>query len=57
MISTPLWPGQIWNIELINENVQSIINIWSNEVLEPGTSSKQKNLKLLSGKISCFLTD
>ncbi|KAA6362377.1 MAG: hypothetical protein EZS28_042095, partial [Streblomastix strix] len=46
MIIAPLWPGQIWYTELVNENVQSLMLGWSNEILEPGTSLIKKNLKL-----------
>ncbi|KAA6386067.1 MAG: hypothetical protein EZS28_018404 [Streblomastix strix] len=55
MIIAPLWPGQIWHTELGNENVQSLMLSWSNEVLEPGTSLIKKNLKLPPVKICCFL--
>ncbi|KAA6386677.1 MAG: hypothetical protein EZS28_017798 [Streblomastix strix] len=57
MIIAPLWPGQIWYTELVNENVQSLMRSWSNEILEPGTSLIKKNLKLHPGKICCFLMD
>ncbi|KAA6366195.1 MAG: hypothetical protein EZS28_038279 [Streblomastix strix] len=57
MIIAPLWPGQIWNTELVNENAQSLMLGWSNEILEPGTSLMKRNLKLLPGKIHCFLID
>ncbi|KAA6366123.1 MAG: hypothetical protein EZS28_038351 [Streblomastix strix] len=57
MIITPLWPGQIWYIELVNENARSLMLGWSNEILEPGTSLIKKNLKLPPGKICCFLMD
>ncbi|KAA6380939.1 MAG: hypothetical protein EZS28_023535 [Streblomastix strix] len=53
----PIWPGQIWYTELVNENAQSLMLGWSNEILEPGTSLIKKNLKLPPGKICCFLTD
>ncbi|KAA6376951.1 MAG: hypothetical protein EZS28_027521, partial [Streblomastix strix] len=52
MIIAPQWPGQIWYTELVNENVQSFMLGWSNEILEPGTSLIKKNLKLPPGKIS-----
>ncbi|KAA6378049.1 MAG: hypothetical protein EZS28_026424, partial [Streblomastix strix] len=48
---------QIWYTELVNENVQSLMLGWSNEILEPGTSLIKKNLKLPPGKIGCFLMD
>ncbi|KAA6387097.1 MAG: putative reverse transcriptase [Streblomastix strix] len=57
MIITPLWPGQIWNTELVNENAQSLMLGRSNEILEPGTSLIMKNLKLPPGKIRSFLMD
>ncbi|KAA6384379.1 MAG: putative Transposon Tf2-6 polyprotein, partial [Streblomastix strix] len=57
MIIAPLWPGQIWYTELVNENAQSLMLSWSNEILEPGTSLIKKNLKLPPGKICCFLMD
>ncbi|KAA6372115.1 MAG: putative reverse transcriptase [Streblomastix strix] len=57
MIIAPLWPGQIWYTELVNENAQSLMLGWSNEILEPGTSLIKKNLKLHPGKICCFLMD
>ncbi|KAA6359405.1 MAG: putative Transposon Tf2-6 polyprotein [Streblomastix strix] len=46
MIIVPLWTGWIWYTELENENVQSLMLGWSNEILEPGTSLIKKNLKL-----------
>ncbi|KAA6394066.1 MAG: hypothetical protein EZS28_010399 [Streblomastix strix] len=55
MIIVPLQPGQTWHTELVNENAQSLILGWSNEILEPGTSLIKKYLKLLPGKIYCFL--
>ncbi|KAA6373641.1 MAG: hypothetical protein EZS28_030832 [Streblomastix strix] len=57
VIIAPLWPGQIWYIELVNENVQSLMLGWSNQILEPGISLIKKNLKLLPGRICCFLMD
>ncbi|KAA6338565.1 MAG: hypothetical protein EZS28_052690, partial [Streblomastix strix] len=57
MIIAPLWPGQIWYTELVNENAQSLMLGWSNEILEPGTSLIKKNLKLPAGRICCFLMD
>ncbi|KAA6399693.1 MAG: hypothetical protein EZS28_004780 [Streblomastix strix] len=57
LIEAPLWPCQIWFTELINENAQSLMLRWSNEILELGTSLIKKNLKLMPGKICCFLTD
>ncbi|KAA6371932.1 MAG: putative reverse transcriptase [Streblomastix strix] len=57
MIIAPLWPGQIWYTELVNENARSLMLCWSNEILEPGTSLIKKNLKLPPGKICCFLMD
>ncbi|KAA6335896.1 MAG: hypothetical protein EZS28_052921, partial [Streblomastix strix] len=56
-IIAPLWPGQIWYTELVNENAQSLMLGWSNEILEPGTSLIKKNLNLPPGKICCFLMD
>ncbi|KAA6390521.1 MAG: hypothetical protein EZS28_013952 [Streblomastix strix] len=56
-IKAILWPGQIWFTELVNENAQSLMLGWSNEILEPGTSLIKKNLKFSSGKICCFLMD
>ncbi|KAA6402177.1 MAG: hypothetical protein EZS28_002287, partial [Streblomastix strix] len=38
MITAPLQPGQIWYTELVNENAQSVMLDWSNEILERGTS-------------------
>ncbi|KAA6357123.1 MAG: hypothetical protein EZS28_047350 [Streblomastix strix] len=35
MIIALLWPGQIWYTELVNENAQSLIHVWSNEIQEP----------------------
>ncbi|KAA6376899.1 MAG: hypothetical protein EZS28_027574 [Streblomastix strix] len=57
MIIAPQWQSQIWYKELVNENDQSFILGWSREILEPGTQLIKKNLKLLSGKICCFLVD
>ncbi|KAA6397766.1 MAG: hypothetical protein EZS28_006703 [Streblomastix strix] len=57
IIIAPLWPDQIWYTELVNENVQSLMLSWSNEILEPGISLIKKNLKLPPGKIYCFLMD
>ncbi|KAA6332791.1 MAG: hypothetical protein EZS28_053239 [Streblomastix strix] len=57
MIIVPLWLGQIGYTELVNENAQSLMLGWSNEILEPGTSLIKKNLKLPAGKICCFLMD
>ncbi|KAA6371781.1 MAG: hypothetical protein EZS28_032693 [Streblomastix strix] len=57
MIKAPLWRGQIQYAELVNENAQSIMLGWINEILEPGTSLIKKNLKLQPGKICCFLMD
>ncbi|KAA6374158.1 MAG: hypothetical protein EZS28_030313, partial [Streblomastix strix] len=57
MIIAPLWPGQIWYTELVNENAQSLMLGWSNEIPKPGTSLIKKNLNLLPGKIYCFLMD
>ncbi|KAA6398276.1 MAG: putative Transposon Tf2-6 polyprotein [Streblomastix strix] len=57
MVIAPLWPGQIWYIELVNEKAQSLMLVWSNENLEPGTSLNKKNLKLPTWKICCFLMD
>ncbi|KAA6374268.1 MAG: hypothetical protein EZS28_030202, partial [Streblomastix strix] len=50
MIVAPLWPGQIWFTELVNENAQSLMLGWSNEILEPSISLIKKNLKLPPGK-------
>ncbi|KAA6365718.1 MAG: hypothetical protein EZS28_038754 [Streblomastix strix] len=55
MIIAPLWPGQICYTELVNENAQSFMLGWSNEIQEPRTSLIKKNLKLPPGKICCFL--
>ncbi|KAA6366616.1 MAG: hypothetical protein EZS28_037855, partial [Streblomastix strix] len=52
-----LWPGQIWYTELVNENVQSLMLGWNNEILEPGISLIKKNLKLPPGKICWCLMD
>ncbi|KAA6374254.1 MAG: hypothetical protein EZS28_030218 [Streblomastix strix] len=49
MIMAPLWPGQIWYTELVNENDQSLMLGWSNEILESVTSLIKKNLKLPLG--------
>ncbi|KAA6356227.1 MAG: hypothetical protein EZS28_048246 [Streblomastix strix] len=57
MIIAHLWPDQIWYTELVNENAQSLMLGWSNEILKPGTSLIKKNLKLTPGKICCFLMD
>ncbi|KAA6400297.1 MAG: hypothetical protein EZS28_004184 [Streblomastix strix] len=57
MIFAPLWPGQIWYTELVNQNVQSLMFGWSSKILVPGTSLIKKNLKLPPGKICCFLMD
>ncbi|KAA6367347.1 MAG: hypothetical protein EZS28_037127 [Streblomastix strix] len=57
MIIAPLWPGQIRYTELVNENAQSLMLGWSNEILESGTLLIKKNLKLPPGKICCFLMD
>ncbi|KAA6386527.1 MAG: hypothetical protein EZS28_017942 [Streblomastix strix] len=57
MIIAPLWPGQIWYTELVNENAQSLMLGWSSEILERGTSLIKKNLILPPGKICCFLMD
>ncbi|KAA6318268.1 MAG: hypothetical protein EZS28_054968 [Streblomastix strix] len=57
MIIAPLWSGQIWYTELANENIQSLMLGWSNEIVEIGTLLIKKNLKLPSGKICCFLMD
>ncbi|KAA6366699.1 MAG: hypothetical protein EZS28_037776 [Streblomastix strix] len=57
MIKAPLWLGQIQYTELVNENVQSLMLGQSNEILELGISLIKKNLKLLLGKICCFLID
>ncbi|KAA6369639.1 MAG: hypothetical protein EZS28_034833, partial [Streblomastix strix] len=55
MIIAPLWPGQIWYTELVNENHQSIMLNWSNEIQEPGKSLITKNMKLPLVNICCFL--
>ncbi|KAA6381945.1 MAG: hypothetical protein EZS28_022526 [Streblomastix strix] len=55
MIIAPLRPGQIWYTELVNENAQSLMLGWSNEILEPGTSLIKKNLKLPPDKICQIL--
>ncbi|KAA6389779.1 MAG: hypothetical protein EZS28_014694 [Streblomastix strix] len=57
MIIAPLWPGQKLYTELINENVQSHLLGWADEILEPGISLIKKNLKLLPDKMYCFLMD
>ncbi|KAA6355316.1 MAG: hypothetical protein EZS28_049157 [Streblomastix strix] len=57
MIIAPLWPGQIWYTELVNENAHSLMFGQSNEILEPGTSLIKKNLIFSPGKICCFLMD
>ncbi|KAA6367798.1 MAG: hypothetical protein EZS28_036674 [Streblomastix strix] len=57
MIIAPLWPCQIWYSELVNENVQSFIHGWRNQILELETSLIKKNLKLSSSKICSFLMD
>ncbi|KAA6401432.1 MAG: hypothetical protein EZS28_003030 [Streblomastix strix] len=57
MIIAPLWPGQIWYTELVNENAQSFMLGWGNEILEPRTSLIKNNLELSPGKICCFLMD
>ncbi|KAA6393042.1 MAG: hypothetical protein EZS28_011438 [Streblomastix strix] len=57
MIKAPQLPGQIWYTELVNENVQYLMLGWNNEILEPRTSLSKKNLKLLPGKICCFLME
>ncbi|KAA6360419.1 MAG: hypothetical protein EZS28_044054 [Streblomastix strix] len=57
MIIAPLWSEQIWYIEPIKENVQSLMLGWSSKILEPKTSLIKKNLKLLPVKICCFLMD
>ncbi|KAA6364129.1 MAG: putative reverse transcriptase [Streblomastix strix] len=57
MIIAPLWPGHIWYTELVNENTQSFMLSWSNEILESGTSLIKNNLKPPPGKICCFLMD
>ncbi|KAA6370351.1 MAG: hypothetical protein EZS28_034124 [Streblomastix strix] len=55
MLIAPLWPGQIWYIELVNENAQSFMIGRSNKILDLGTSLIKMNLKLSPGKICCFL--
>ncbi|KAA6378478.1 MAG: hypothetical protein EZS28_025995 [Streblomastix strix] len=40
-----------------NENVQSLILGWSNEILKPGSSLIKKNLKFLPGQMYRFLMD
>ncbi|KAA6388041.1 MAG: hypothetical protein EZS28_016430 [Streblomastix strix] len=57
VIIAPLWPGQIWYTEIVNENARSLMLGWSNEILEPGTLLIKKNLKLPPNKICCFLMD
>ncbi|KAA6394589.1 MAG: hypothetical protein EZS28_009893 [Streblomastix strix] len=57
MVIAPLWPAQIWYTELVNENGQSLMLGWSNEILEQGKSLIKKNLKFLPGRICCFLMD
>ncbi|KAA6395508.1 MAG: hypothetical protein EZS28_008961 [Streblomastix strix] len=57
MIIVPLWPGLIQNTDHVNENVRSLKLGLGNEILEPGSSLINKNLKLLRGKICCFLMD
>ncbi|KAA6375674.1 MAG: putative Transposon Tf2-6 polyprotein [Streblomastix strix] len=57
MIIAPQWPGQIWYLELVNENAQTFKLGWSNEILQPGTSLIKKNLKLPPRKIYCFIMD
>ncbi|KAA6366811.1 MAG: hypothetical protein EZS28_037660 [Streblomastix strix] len=56
-IIAPLWLGQIWYTEVVNQNVQSLMLGWSSEILKPGTSLIKKNLILPPGKICCFLMD
>ncbi|KAA6312779.1 MAG: hypothetical protein EZS28_055866 [Streblomastix strix] len=51
MTVAPLQSGQIWYIELVNENRQFLILRQGNKILEQGTSLNKKNLKLLPGKI------
>ncbi|KAA6384170.1 MAG: hypothetical protein EZS28_020305 [Streblomastix strix] len=53
----PHWPGQIWYTELVNENVQSLMLGWSNEILKPRTSLIKNIFKCPPGKICCFLMD
>ncbi|KAA6371999.1 MAG: hypothetical protein EZS28_032474 [Streblomastix strix] len=57
MIIAPLWPGQKWYTELVNENARTLMLGWNNEILEPGISLIKMNLKLLPAKICCFLVD
>ncbi|KAA6374987.1 MAG: hypothetical protein EZS28_029485 [Streblomastix strix] len=57
IIVAPLWPGQIWYTELVNENVQFFMLGWSNEILLPGSLLNKMNLKLSPSKIYCFLMD
>ncbi|KAA6402962.1 MAG: hypothetical protein EZS28_001504 [Streblomastix strix] len=57
MIIAPLWPGQIWYTELVNEYAESLMLGWSIEILEPGTSLIKKNLKLHPRKICSFQMD
>ncbi|KAA6398233.1 MAG: hypothetical protein EZS28_006240 [Streblomastix strix] len=57
MIIAPLWPDQIWYTQRVNENSQSLMFCWSDEILDPETSLIKKNLKLSPGKICCFLMD
>ncbi|KAA6365699.1 MAG: hypothetical protein EZS28_038775 [Streblomastix strix] len=57
IIIAPLWLGHIWYTEVVNENVQSLMLGWSNEILNSGTPLIKKNLKLPSGQICCFLMD
>ncbi|KAA6366036.1 MAG: hypothetical protein EZS28_038438 [Streblomastix strix] len=55
MIIAPLWPGQIWYTDLVNENAKSFMVGRSNKIQEPGTSLIKMYLKLPPGKICCFL--
>ncbi|KAA6382699.1 MAG: hypothetical protein EZS28_021775 [Streblomastix strix] len=57
MIVAPLWPGQIKYANKVNKNLKYLLLGWSHEILKPGTSLLKKNLKLISGKIYCFLMD
>ncbi|KAA6396970.1 MAG: hypothetical protein EZS28_007504 [Streblomastix strix] len=57
MIIAPLWPGQIWYSELVNENIQSLILGQRNVIQESGTLLIKNSLKLPPGKIYCFLMD
>ncbi|KAA6400190.1 MAG: hypothetical protein EZS28_004290 [Streblomastix strix] len=57
MIIAPLWPGYIWYTELVNDNAQSLMLGWSNEILESEISLFKKNLKLHLSKICCSLKD